>query len=122
MASVTIEDRPKPAIKLVVIASQFVMLLDMDRSEWLVGRSDPVRGIFPEVDLLAHGGDKSGVSRRHARLVTQGDQRFISDLNSTNFTFLNGEKLQPGKLYPLKDGDEIRFGLLALDYFEEIAV
>jgi pSer/pThr/pTyr-binding forkhead associated (FHA) protein len=93
----------------------------MDRDEWLVGRSDPVRGIFPEVDLGAHGGDESGVSRRHARLAVQEGRRFISDLNSTNFTFLNGEKLQPARLYPLKHGDEIRFGLLALIYYENIA-
>jgi pSer/pThr/pTyr-binding forkhead associated (FHA) protein len=93
----------------------------MDRKEWLVGRSDPVRGIFPEVDLSTYGGDQSGVSRRHARLISQKDQRFISDLNSTNFTFVNGEKLQPGQLYPLKNKDEIRFGLLVVDYFEEIS-
>lgn len=121
MAPPTIEDRPRIGIKLVVNTSQSVMVLDMDRNEWLVGRSDPVRGIFPEVDLGAQGGEKKGVSRRHARLVAQGDRRFISDLNSTNFTFLNGEKLQPGKLYPLKDGDDIRFGLLALRYYEELA-
>jgi pSer/pThr/pTyr-binding forkhead associated (FHA) protein len=41
-------------------------------------------------------------------------------MNSTNFTFLNGEKLQPGRLYPLKTEDKIRFGLLALTYYEEI--
>jgi len=117
----TVEDRHKLVIKFVVSASQAAILLDMDRNEWLIGRSDPVRGVFPEVDLGPHGGDKSGVSRRHARLVTQAGQCLISDLNSTNFTFLNGEKLQPGELYPLKHGDEIRFGILALEYFEEIA-
>lgn len=115
------EVQQKLVIKLVVGASQAQILLDMDRKEWLVGRSDPVRGIFPEVDLGPHGGEKSGVSRRHARLVTQSGQQWISDLNSTNFTFLNGQKLQPGELSPLKNGDEIRFGLLAVKYFEESA-
>jgi pSer/pThr/pTyr-binding forkhead associated (FHA) protein len=109
-------------IKLVVMASNAEILLDMDRNEWVVGRSDPLRGIFPEVDLGPHGGDKSGVSRRHANLITQPGGCWISDLNSTNFTFLNGEQLHPGELYPLQSGDEIRFGLLALKYIEEIAV
>lgn len=118
---VTIQEQPRLRISLVVSVTRAAIVLDMDRDEWLVGRSDPLRGIFPEVDLAPHGGDKSGVSRRHARLLSQSDQRWISDLNSTNFTFLNGEKLQPGVLYPLKPGDEIRFGLLALNYFEEIA-
>jgi predicted amidophosphoribosyltransferase len=117
----TVEELSKLAIKLVVQTSNEAILLDLERDEWLVGRSDPVRGIFPEVDLVSHGGEKCGVSRRHARLIAQGGQRFISDLNSTNFTFLNGEKLQSGRLYPLKHGDEIRFGLLTLEYFEEIA-
>lgn len=93
----------------------------MNRREWLIGRADPVRGVFPEIDLGAYGGDQSGVSRRHARLISQGDRFFISDLNSTNFTFLNGERLQADQLYPLANGDEIRFGLLAVEYFEEVA-
>lgn len=119
--AVTAKEQPRLVIKLVVSVSRATLVLDMERNEWLVGRSDPLRGIFPEVDLAPHGGDKSGVSRRHARLLTDSNRRWISDLNSTNFTFLNGEKLQPGVLYPLKDGDEIRFGLLALNYYEEIA-
>lgn len=119
MPAAPAEERQRLVIKLVVSASQAQILLDMDRKEWLVGRSDPVRGIFPEVDLGPHGGEKGGVSRRHARLVTQAGQRWISDLNSTNFTFLNGQKLQPGELSLLKNGDEIRFGLLALEYIEE---
>jgi pSer/pThr/pTyr-binding forkhead associated (FHA) protein len=111
---------PRPAlfIKLLVSASKAEILLDMDRDEWLVGRSDPLRGIFPEVDLGPHGGDKSGVSRRHAKLVTQAGGRWILDLNSTNFTILNGDQLRPGELYPLQHGDEIRFGLLALVFIE----
>jgi hypothetical protein len=120
-APVTVEERLEAVIKLVVSASKVEILLDMDRTEWLVGRSDPLRGIFPEVDLGPHGGDKSGVSRRHAKLVTQAGGRWILDLNSTNFTFLNGDQLRPGELYPLKHGDEIRFGLLVLEFFEEIA-
>lgn len=117
----TVEQHPKLTIKLIIRPSSEAIFLDMERDEWLVGRSDPVRGIFPEVDLISHDGEKSGVSRRHARMVVQGGQCFILDLNSTNFTFLNGEKLLPGQLYPLKDGDEIRFGLLTLEFFEEIA-
>ncbi len=116
----TSAEQPKRAIKLVVRPSNVAILLDMDRHEWLIGRADPVRGVFPEIDLGAYEGDQSGVSRRHARLISRGDRLFISDLNSTNYTFLNGERLQAGQLYPLANGDEIRFGLLAVEYFEEV--
>jgi pSer/pThr/pTyr-binding forkhead associated (FHA) protein len=37
-------------------------------------------------------------------------------LNSTNYTFLNRQRLQPGQRYPLKQNDEIRLGLLVLEY------
>lgn len=118
---VTIEEQLKPVIKLVLPTSRVEILLDASRDEWVVGRSDPQRGIYPEIDLSPHGGEKGGVSRRHAHIVTQGGRRWISDLNSTNFTFLDGEKLEPGGYYPLRSGDEIRFGLLALNYIEESA-
>ena len=117
---VNLYEPKKFTVHLVVRSSNAGITLDMDRGEWLIGRSDPVRGIFPDVDMDPHGGDESGVSRRHARLIIQEGRRFISDMNSTNFTFLNGEKLQPGRLYPLKTEDKIRLGLLALTYYEEI--
>jgi pSer/pThr/pTyr-binding forkhead associated (FHA) protein len=82
--------------------------------EFIIGRSDPVRGIFPDVDVTPAGEDTHGVSRRHARLFYRDGQYFLEDLNSTNFTFLNRQRLQPGQPYPIKDGDEIRVGLLAL--------
>jgi hypothetical protein len=117
----TLKAAPKPRLRLEVLSSNTMIILDMDRNEWLIGRADPLRGVYPEVDLSDQGGEESGVSRRHARLVSQEGRRFIQDLNSTNFTFLNGEKLQPGNLYPLRHGDEIRLGLLAVNYFEENA-
>jgi len=36
------------------------------------------------------------------------------DLDSTNGSFLNGQKLQPRQPQPLKTGDELRLGKLIL--------
>lgn len=80
----------------------------------IIGRSDPVRGIYPDVDVTPAGGDTHGVSRKHARVFYREGQYYLEDLNSTNFTFLNRQKLLPGHPYPVKDGDELRVGLLAL--------
>jgi len=55
----------------------------------------------------------------HARLIAEERQVFIEDLNSTNYTFLNRQKLQPGRLYLLEQGDEIRLGLFVLEYRKE---
>jgi hypothetical protein len=105
--------------KLLVVAAGGEIHLPASKNELLVGRSDPVRNIYPDVDLTSFGGDSRGVSRAHARLMRQGSQVFIEDLNSTNFTFLNQQKLEPGQRYPIKHGDEIRLGLLTLEYQEK---
>jgi pSer/pThr/pTyr-binding forkhead associated (FHA) protein len=82
--------------------------------ELLIGREDPVSGIFPDVDLTPHGGDEGGVSRQHARLFVQGSDYSIEDLDSTNFTFVNKQKLAPKTRQPVSDGDEIRLGRVTL--------
>jgi pSer/pThr/pTyr-binding forkhead associated (FHA) protein len=86
------------------------------QQELVIGRTDPVQNIYPDVDLAEHDGERSGVSRRHARILLRPDGVYLEDLNSTNFTFLNNNKLYPGQPYPLKYGDEIRLGLLTLEY------
>lgn len=102
--------------KLVVRATKAEINLPPAKTELTIGRSDPVRGVFPDVDLTSHGGDTGGVSRLHARLILQGEQLHIEDLNSTNYTFLNRQRLQPEQRYPVKSGDEVRLGLVILDY------
>jgi pSer/pThr/pTyr-binding forkhead associated (FHA) protein len=82
----------------------------------VIGRTDLVQDIYPDVDLVELDGEKCGVSRRHARLFQKPDGVYLEDLNSTNFTCLNRIRLQPGQLYLLKNGDEIRLGALTLEY------
>jgi len=83
-------------------------------AEILIGREDPVSGIYPEVDLTPHGGEDGGVSRRHARIIVEGGNYFVEDLDSTNFTFINKQKLAPKTRTQLNDGDELRCGRVAL--------
>ncbi len=51
------------------------------------------------------------VSRKHAALHKKRDKWYIEDLQSTNGTFVNGTKIQPERLQPLKNGSEISLGL-----------
>ncbi len=104
--------------RLVLVECDLSLPLQAGAGELLIGRADPVGGVYPEIDLSTHGGGAGGVSRRHARLVLKAEGVFLEDLNSTNFTFLNRQRLQPGRLYPLRDGDEIRLGNLALVYYK----
>jgi pSer/pThr/pTyr-binding forkhead associated (FHA) protein len=87
------------------------VLLSADR-EILVGRLDAAHGIFPELDLTADGGLEHGVSRRHARIYTREGTCFVEDLDSTNGTFLNGERITPYLPYAFHDGDSLTFGTM----------
>jgi pSer/pThr/pTyr-binding forkhead associated (FHA) protein len=106
---------PSPG-RFVVRATNVSILIPGGKTEIILGRTDPARGIYPDLDLTSHGGESSGVSRQHARLILQGYDVYLEDLNATNFTFLNRQKLQPGQRYLLTPGDEIRLGLLSLEY------
>jgi len=53
--------------------------------------------------------EKDVVSRYHAKITEEQDQFFITDLNSTNGTFLNGEVLQPYSSKEVNVGDIISF-------------
>jgi pSer/pThr/pTyr-binding forkhead associated (FHA) protein len=99
--------------RLTVWPSNAVIDFPAGRTEIIVERTDPVSGIYPEADLTPFGREEAGVSRRHARIFSQGDSLVLEDLGSTNFTFLNKNKLQPGQRLPLNNGDEIRCGRLA---------
>lgn len=109
-----------PQIEAVLALRESGVLLPLpkDKTDIIIGRSDAARSIYPDIDLAPHGGDAHGVSRRHARLIVEVDGIYLEDLNSTNFTFLNRRRLEPGQRYPLRHGDEIRLGLLALEYRE----
>ena len=112
---------PPPAYQVVqgrlVVQGSNASLPFPPKPEIFVGREDPVSGVFPEVDLTDHGGDEGGVSRKHARIFAQGNQVFIEDLNSTNYTHVNQQKLLPNQPHPLTNGDEVRIGRVKLNYY-----
>jgi DNA-binding winged helix-turn-helix (wHTH) protein len=56
--------------------------------------------------------DARGVSRRHARIVAEGDRFTLEDMGSKNGTFLNGRRLEaPAEL---QDGDRLDLGRTSL--------
>ncbi len=99
--------------QLVVKESGMALPLP-DAAQALVGRADPVSNFYPDIDLSPYGALQAGVGRRHVRLQVQGAEIFVEDLDSTNGTFLNGQRLLPHTPRPLKHGDELRLGTMAL--------
>jgi hypothetical protein len=106
---------PAPAgPRLVLVNGEHELPLPTDKSEIIIGREDPVSHIFPEVDLTPFGGESGGVSRQHARIQHTHDQWTLSDLNSTNFTHVDGKRIEPNVAVPLYDGVQIRFGRISM--------
>ena len=54
--------------------------------------------------------DHPEASREHFRLTARGDELFVTDLHSTNGTFVDGERLEAGKDAAVVDGAEIGVG------------
>jgi hypothetical protein len=49
----------------------------------------------------------STISRRHARVHADNGRFYLSDLNATNGTYVNGQRLAPNEAVPLSSGDTI---------------
>lgn len=106
---------PAGAAKLVVQSDNTTFDL-AGKTEVVIGREDPVSNIYPDIDLTPHGGEEGGVSRLHAKMLVNNGQYLIEDQNSTNFTFVNKQKLAPKTPTPIKDGDEIRLGRVVMTF------
>ena len=69
----------------------------------MVGRSKTAELSFPE---------DAGLSRRHFRLIREGNSWLVEDLGSKNGTFLNDSAVK--RPTPLRPGDRITAGHLTL--------
>ena len=77
---------------------------DGERRSFSITRDMTVIGRREDCDLRIPLGD---VSRKHCRLVRDGDLLRLEDLGSSNGTYLNGQRVQESLLTP---GDSIQIG------------
>lgn len=81
-----------------------------------VGRWDPDCDAYPEIDLSDDDTDAK-VSRRHARIVRQGEAYYLIDWGSRNGTYVKGgERLPTGQPYELTNGEEIALGNIVFTF------
>lgn len=92
--------------------------IPLPKDDVLIGRVRPGVTPIPDIDLVPHGGDRLGVSRRHARMLRGTGGWVLEDLESTNGTFLNGRQIPPRHQVRVRTGDIIRFGTLTLIFYE----
>ena len=77
---------------------------DGEKRSFSIARDMTVIGRREDCDLRIPLGE---VSRKHCRLVRDGDTLKLEDLGSSNGTFLNGQRVQEALLSP---GDTIQVG------------
>jgi len=84
------------SVKLLIVSGPFEgrhYLLD-SKKEWLAGRGKANSISVPMDPCL---------STRHAKIKTLGHKTIVTDLNSSNGSFIEGKKLSPSKEYTFRD-------------------
>jgi len=105
--------------RLVIVETNASLVIPPGSQSIIIGREDPVSGVFPDLDLDPHGGHEAGVGRRHAQLLLKDGQVFIEDLDSVNGTAVNKQRIEPRQPYPIHPGDEVRLGKMILNYMSD---
>jgi pSer/pThr/pTyr-binding forkhead associated (FHA) protein len=85
-------------------------------SEGLTGRTYDLKVERTTVGRVADNAfeiPEASVSSHHAELILQGSDVLIRDLNSTNGTFINGERITEGILKP---GQILRLGTVEMRF------
>jgi hypothetical protein len=100
----------------MTISARFTSIdLDGQPSEWLLSKAEHLIGREPPADILL---PLPRISRRHARVTREEHGYFLSDLGSSNGTYLNGQCLDQEPVR-LKDNDEIVVGgVVALKFHD----
>lgn len=92
--------KEKRIIKLVSINSLVHTEIIINKNEFILGKKQElVDGAISYNKMI---------SRVHCKIIKDNHKLMIMDLNSSNGTYVNQIKLQPQKLYSVKNGDYIR--------------
>ncbi len=105
---------PRPwRIAVRVVQLQIQLVFDLGGS-MVIGRAQPENQTYPDIDLGPFNAEELGVSRQHLTIKLDGDRVVVADNKSSNGTKLNGERLKPNEFYPIRHGDELTLGTMAL--------
>lgn len=82
--------------------------------ETTIGRSDPVTGILPDIDLTPVDTNRS-VSRRHAKIIRASEEyHVLEEVGTVNGTYVNEQRIPTGVPVTLHNGDLVKIGLIAM--------
>lgn len=105
----TFLDTPKEKRRALhkLYSAEGKLMACLENGDFFVGKAKE------RVDLLL---DDVSVSRLHAKFSRLKDEITLEDLNSTNGTFVNGERLMPYEKCRLEPGAQIQCGKILLQY------
>ncbi len=99
--------------EIVLLIRGIVERVELEEGDKLVlGRLDGRARQRIDMDLTQYGAVDRGVSREHCSLHLKDKNVFITDLGSTNGTFINSKKLDINVPTQLQKGDELILGRL----------
>lgn len=85
-----------------------------NETTFLLGRFAKSTPRGKHVDLTPFSAQDRGVSRIHAQLHMDENKLYITDMDSTNGTFVDGVRLMPHQPHLLRQGSQIMLGRLSM--------
>ncbi len=90
-----------------------ILDLELNR-EYTIGRKHKSQPIVPDIDLSPFKAYEWGISRLHANLSVRPSGVSITDIGSSNGTWLKGNRLPPNQSFQLEHSDIIYLGKLKI--------
>lgn len=107
-----VPSKPPEGTSAVAAPSYSFSLTDqVSGTKWILAEGDYVLGSSDECQITVKA---VGTSRRHAKLTVCSSGCTIEDLNSTNGTGINGQRLEVGRMEAVSPGDTIQLGKATL--------
>lgn len=100
-------EKISPDIKAYLIIQRSNRIVQLTKTQTVLGRRDYTTGFVPDIDLTDEDEEKY-ISRKHSQVLFKEGKFYLSEEpGAINGTFLNGSKLQTGVKHELKNEDEI---------------
>ncbi len=94
-------------IKAYLIIQKSNRIVQLEKAFTFIGRRDFTTGFVPDIDLTKEDEEKY-ISRKHALIAyIDGKFYFSEEQGAVNGTFLNGNKINPGVKYEIKNEDKL---------------